>query len=72
MKLHVDNCCVHNSKKTKNWLEENEVIKVPHPPYIPDLALCYYFLFGYIKVKLNGLSSDDPAELLDDLKILRF
>ena len=57
MKLHVDNCRVHNSKKTKNWLEENVVIKVPHLPYSHDLAPCDYFLFGYIKEKLIGLYS---------------
>lgn len=67
MKLHVDNCRVHNSKKTKNWLDENKIIRVPHPPYSPDLAPCDYFLFGYIKEKLIGLTFNEPTELLDEV-----
>jgi hypothetical protein len=27
---------------------------IPHPPYSPDLALCEFFLFPKIKLKLKG------------------
>ena len=54
-------------KKPKNWLDENKIIRVPHPPYSPDLSPCDYVLFGYIKEKLIGLTFDEPTELLDEV-----
>ena len=70
LELHVVNCRVHNSKKTKNWLEENEVIKVQHRLYSPDLAPCDYFLFDIIKEKLKWTKKPVPTEKNQFLKFL--
>jgi hypothetical protein len=35
-------------------IEELGFILVPQPPYSPDLALCDFFLFGYLKQHLEG------------------
>jgi hypothetical protein len=38
LSLHLGNCCVHRSKASENFFAENSIIRVPHPPYSPDLA----------------------------------
>jgi transposase len=35
-------------------IEELGFILVPQPSYSPDLAPCYFFLFGYLKQHLEG------------------
>jgi hypothetical protein len=36
---------------------------IPQPPYSPDLAPCYFFLFPKIKFKLRGLWFDTTEEI---------
>jgi hypothetical protein len=36
----------------------------PHPPYSPDLAQSDFYLFGYVKECLTGLSFEDADQLL--------
>jgi histone-lysine N-methyltransferase SETMAR len=36
----------------------------PHPPYSPDLAPPGFYLFGYVKRCLAGLSFEDVDQLL--------
>jgi hypothetical protein len=36
----------------------------PHPPYSPDLAPSDFYLFGYLKGHLAGLSFEDADQLL--------
>jgi hypothetical protein len=36
----------------------------PHPPYSLDLALSDFYLFGYVKRCLAGLSFEDADQLL--------
>jgi hypothetical protein len=36
---------------------------IPHPPYSPDLALCDFFLFPKIKLKLKGRRFDTIEEI---------
>jgi hypothetical protein len=38
LSLHLDNCRVHRSKASENFSAENYIIRVPHPPYSPDLS----------------------------------
>ena len=47
--FHMDNAPCHNSRATREYLEENKVVRIDHPPYSPDLAPCDFYLFGYIK-----------------------
>lgn len=61
--IHLDNCRVHNSKKSKQWFDENRVQRIPHPPYSPDLAPSDYFLFGYLKDQLVNVILDGPEQL---------
>jgi hypothetical protein len=38
LSLHLGDCRVHRSKTSENFFAENSIVRVPHPPYIPDLT----------------------------------
>jgi transposase len=53
--LHHDNAPAHTSLKTTEFLtNNNNMVIVPHPPYLPDLAPCDFALFPKLKMKLKG------------------
>jgi transposase len=52
--LHHDNAFAHMSLKTTEFVTNNNMVIVPHPPYSPDLAPCDFFLFPKLKMKLKG------------------
>jgi hypothetical protein len=39
---------------------------IPYPPYSPDLATCYFFLFPKMKLKLKGRRFDNIEEIQDE------
>jgi hypothetical protein len=51
--LHVDNAKSHNSEISLSKTDEMECIRVPQPPYSSNLATCDFFLFKYLKEKLE-------------------
>jgi hypothetical protein len=44
--------------------------KSPRPPYLPDLARPYFFLFGYVKHGLRGQSFETPGELFSASEVI--
>jgi hypothetical protein len=36
---------------------------IPHPPYSPDVAPCYFFLYPKMKLKLKGCRFDTTEEI---------
>jgi hypothetical protein len=44
--LHIDNVKAHNVTLSFQKTEEAEFIRLPQPPYFPDLELCDFFLFS--------------------------
>ena len=58
LRLLIDNARPH---LIDDFLKENGLTRLPHPPYSPDLATSDFFLFGYLKMRLEGkfFSSDD-------------
>jgi hypothetical protein len=42
------------SLKTTEFLTNNNIVIVPHPPYSPDLVPCDFALFPKLKMKLKG------------------
>ncbi|KAI6656250.1 hypothetical protein LOD99_11321 [Oopsacas minuta] len=60
--LHHDNASAHTAAKTLDFLAENSVQLVSHPPYSPDLAPCDFFLFPTIKEKIRGVRFKSPEE----------
>jgi len=60
---HHDNASSHKAKIVTEFLEENKVTVLPHPPYSPDLAPCDFFLFPKIKKELGGKKFDKVENL---------
>ena len=54
--LQHDNAAPHKANIVKEYLSENKVKILSHPPYSPDLAPCDFFLFPKIKKELGGRS----------------
>jgi histone-lysine N-methyltransferase SETMAR len=52
--IHMDNCKIHNSKLTKEKLDEIRLIRWDHPPYSPDIAPLDFWFFGWSKREMNG------------------
>jgi hypothetical protein len=51
---HINNAKPHNSRLSLQKIEECGFICVPQPLNSPDLAPCVFFLFGYLKLQLEG------------------
>jgi transposase len=61
----MDNCGVQFSKATEQFISENHIRRVPHPPYSPDLVPSAFCLFGHVRTSLVGQTFDDPEQLLE-------
>jgi histone-lysine N-methyltransferase SETMAR len=51
--IHRDNCSVHTSRASIDWLEEHGMPRMPQPPYSPDLASSDFYFFPTIEEKLK-------------------
>jgi hypothetical protein len=59
------------SLKTIEFVTNNNMVIIAHPPYLPDLAPCDFALFSKLKMKLKGWRFDIQRELqavLDSIK----
>lgn len=54
LKFHHDNARPHVHSSVKSYLEGENFIIMDHPPYSPDLAPCDFWLFDYIKQRLDS------------------
>jgi predicted acetyltransferase len=61
--LHHDNAPSHTSILTQQFLVKYKMAVIPHRPYSPDLALCDFFLFKKMKLKLKGCWFDTIEEI---------
>jgi hypothetical protein len=52
--LRQDNAPSHNALSVEEFLAGNNIAVLAHPPYLPDLACCDFFLFPKIKSVLKG------------------
>jgi hypothetical protein len=57
--LHHDNAPCHVAPSIREFLAKHSIPVVPHPPYLPDLALCDFFLFPRLKSTLKGKRFQD-------------
>jgi hypothetical protein len=48
-------------------MEKNNLRGVPHPPFSSDPAPSDFFLFGYIKAKLQGTKFTEKDDLLVEI-----
>jgi hypothetical protein len=61
--LHHDNGPRHATLSVREFLAKQSIPVVPHPPYLPDLASCDFFLFPKLRSTLKGKRFQDIAEL---------
>ena len=63
--LHLDNSHVHNSKVSQEKITKIGFLRAPHPAYSPDVAPSDFYLFGYVKNRLERQEFRSPDELLE-------
>jgi transposase len=51
---HLDNAPAHSALSVKQFLANKNISVLQHPPYLPDLAPCNFYLFPKIKSVLKG------------------
>jgi transposase len=77
--LHHENAPTHTSLKTIEFVTNNSMVIVPHPPYSPDLAPCDLALSPKLKMKLKGRRFETVSDIqresqavLDSIKEIYF
>ncbi|CAH1953833.1 unnamed protein product [Acanthoscelides obtectus] len=63
--LHQDNASSHTAQKTRQYLTEENVELLDHPPYSPDVSPNDLFTFPKIKNRLRGQRFQSPEEAVD-------
>ncbi|CAH1990109.1 unnamed protein product [Acanthoscelides obtectus] len=66
--LHQHNASSHTAQKTTQYLTEENVELLYHPPYSPDLSPNDFFTFPKIKSRLRGQRFQSPEEAVDAFK----
>jgi histone-lysine N-methyltransferase SETMAR len=66
--IHADIARSHTAQRCIQFMKDNKMKKAPHPPYLPDLAPSDFYLFGYIKQCLAGLSFNSGDELYNAVR----
>ena len=61
--LHHDNARPHSSVQTQDAMTSLKFTVVPHPPYSPDSAPSYFWLFQKFKETLKGQHFSSDAEV---------
>jgi hypothetical protein len=62
--VRSDNAIPHTDKLSTQYSNENQMKSRPHSPCFPDPAPSDFYLFGYVKGCLAGLSFEDADQLL--------
>ena len=65
--FHQDNTPLHNSNLVTDYSTKMGIKTVPHPPYSPDLAPCYFWLFP----KLRGYRYETTEEMKEAVTKVR-
>jgi transposase len=66
--IHADNTSPHTAQKSGTFCAENRQRLATHPPYSPELAPSDFFLFGYVKDRLQGIVFASLEELLAGIR----
>ncbi|CAH1995121.1 unnamed protein product, partial [Acanthoscelides obtectus] len=66
--LHQDNASSHTAQKTRQYLTEENVELLDHPPYSPHLSPKDFFTFPKIKNRLRGQRFQSPEQAVDAFK----
>jgi hypothetical protein len=63
--VRADNARRHVSTRIKQDTEHHSLRTAPYPSYSPDLTLNSFFLFGYVKMALQGPEFQSVKEFLE-------
>ncbi|CAH1996019.1 unnamed protein product [Acanthoscelides obtectus] len=63
--LHQDNAGSHTDQKTRQYLTEENMELLDHPPYSSDLSPNDFFTFPIIKNRMRGQRFQSPEEAVD-------
>ncbi|CAH1958285.1 unnamed protein product [Acanthoscelides obtectus] len=66
--LHQDNASSHTAQKARQYLTEENVELLDHPPYNADLSPTDFFTFPKIKNRLRGQRFQSPEGAVDAFK----
>ncbi|CAH2012393.1 unnamed protein product [Acanthoscelides obtectus] len=66
--LHQGNASLHTAQKTRQYLSEENVELLDHPPYSPDLGPNDFFTFRKLKIRLRGRRFQSTEEAVDAFK----
>jgi hypothetical protein len=70
--IHFDNCFVHTSRVSTDWLEEYSILRMPHPLYSLDLTPSDFCLFPTAEEKLERIQLAGEDQFFECLQeILR-
>ena len=64
--IQHDNVPAHRSFKVSQFLAKNNTTVIPHPPYLPDLAPCDFFLFPMLKLRMKGRRFETIEEIQEE------
>jgi hypothetical protein len=60
----------HTFMKTTEFVTNNNMVIVPHPPYLPHLAPCDFTLFPKLKMKLKGQRFETVSDIQKESKVV--
>jgi hypothetical protein len=63
--LYHDNALAHDVLTVWDFLSKKSIVKLDHPPYLPDLAPCDFWLFPKQKTVLKSHRFSDIADMHD-------
>jgi hypothetical protein len=66
--LHLDNAPTHNTKRSRQEIGRTKATRVVHPAYSPGTAPSDFFLFGYMKGEMAGLTANSLANIISEIR----
>jgi hypothetical protein len=61
--IPLDNCSIHTSRTTEEYIRQHNIIWLQHSPYSPDLSPSDFYLFPTIKEKPKDIQMADKEDL---------
>jgi hypothetical protein len=66
--VSVDNCSVHTSRGSADWLEKHDIHRMPDQPYSHNLATSDLYLFSTVKEKLERIHLAEEDQFFECLQ----
>jgi hypothetical protein len=61
---------MHLPLKTTEFVTNNNMVIIPHPPYLPDLAPCDFTLFPKLKMKPKGQCFETVSDIQRESQVV--